>query len=951
MKKITLLLIHFIGIALFAQTPINDEPSGAIAVTVGLDDTQNIVTGTNVNATDSSVTDNTLPTPTCGNYAGGDVWYSTTVNSNGYIAIETNTTSPLLPLISIYSGNPGSLNLIRCQAFASAPTVINNRTVGEILYVRVWDRNNDNFGDFTISAYSEAAPGNDEPATAKNAPITGVGRLSFSSNVGATNSSGNNGIIDPICQNYDGGDTWFEITVPANGSFSYIGTTLFGSDFKNGGIEIYSGNLGSLVLVECKDFTSRSIITGRTANEKLYIRVWGENSNNGENLGEFGITLSITNFVGVTNDEPTTAINIPVGLNFEDQKLLASNIDATDSFSNDNSIPNPTCGDYNGGDVWFTTTVGGSGNLFIEARESFINGTAFELEDIVISVYSGVANALSLVECNQGTFFDKPKISLMGRTPNEILFIRAYDQNNQREGFFDISVYNSITNDEPSSAITLINGTTFEDQVILASNNGATDSSLSNSNLLEPTCGSYGGEDVWFKAPVGSNGTLTIETAAQSEGIDASIAIYSGTENNLVLLGCAPEVFGEATLTISNRMVNEILFVRIWDRGGSDEGSFRISAFTSVPPSNDEPANAINLTVDTPITGTNLNATDSFANDNTIPAPNCANYNGGDVWFIVNTNAEGNISVKINEITQSDVSDTGLAIYSGTPSALTLISCNDNNGNDLSRIDVSGRTANETLFIRAWTNNNNESGNFTISSFIPVIVDNDKPSTATALTKGSIFEDNPLVGTNENATDSFASDNTIPAPNCASYNGGDVWYTVNADIQGQISVEIKESSNSNITDTGMAIYSGSPSSLVLLDCNDDNIGTFSRIDITGQTVGETLYIRVWAYNNDETGEFQISAFSGNGPVLSINENEFATNTISFFPNPVTDKLILNSTGSSISAIEVRNSLGQKLSPEVNLIKKEINLASVPSGLYFITLIYNKNSETIKVIKK
>ena len=105
------------------------------------------------------------------------------------------------------------------------------------------------------------------------------------------------------------------------------------------------------------------------------------------------------------------------------------------------------------------------------------------------------------------------------------------------------------------------------------------------------------------------------------------------------------------------------------------------------PPSNDEPCNATPLTVNTTcsyVNGTNALATASAG----VPAPGCAGYSGGDVWFTAIVPASGNLYIT----TQANVmTDGGMAIYSGTCNNLTLIKCDDDgspngsgggNGND-----------------------------------------------------------------------------------------------------------------------------------------------------------------------------------------------------------------------------------------------------------------------------
>lgn len=119
---------------------------------------------------------------------------------------------------------------------------------------------------------------------------------------------------------------------------------------------------------------------------------------------------------------------------------------------------------------------------------------------------------------------------------------------------------------------------------------------------------------------------------------------------------------------------------------------------------------------------------------------------------------------------------------------------------------------------------------------------------------------------NINTTCSYTSHTTvsatastgIPAPGCASYSGGDVWFSFVVPAGGQVTVDLIDG---GITDSGMAWYTGSCGSLSLLECDDDDSvnGAMSSITRTGLTVGTTIYVRVWEYGNDAQGTFGICA--------------------------------------------------------------------------------------------
>ena len=137
---------------------------------------------------------------------------------------------------------------------------------------------------------------------------------------------------------------------------------------------------------------------------------------------------------------------------------------------------------------------------------------------------------------------------------------------------------------------------------------------------------------------------------------------------------------------------------------------------TPPPPSNDDPCNATPLSVGTSCTY--VNATNASATATAgVPVPGCAGYSGGDVWFTVIVPANGSLSVSTQA---SAMTDGGMAFYSGTCNALTLISCDDNSGTgNMPEIYSSTLTPGATIWIRVWENGNNNNGSFRICATNP----------------------------------------------------------------------------------------------------------------------------------------------------------------------------------------------------------------------------------------
>jgi len=279
-------------------------------------------------------------------------------------------------------------------------------------------------------------------------------------------------------------------------------------------------------------------------------------------------------------------------------------------------------------------------------------------------------------------------------------------------------------------------------------------------------------------------------------------------------------------------------------------------------PANDDPCNAIPLTVGTDCVFTQY--TNAAATASTgVPAPGCASYSGGDVWFTVVVPAGGSLIFDSNT---GVITDGGMAIYSGTCNALTLIECDDDdspNGN-MPRIIRTGLTPGSTVWIRFWEFGNNNNGTFRICVSIPPPPPpppvNDNPCNATLIPVGEVCNYVTYSTTGATATAG------VPAPGCASYSGGDVWFKVVVPCTGRL---VLDGQTGAITDGGMAIYRGSCNALTLIECDDDDSpnGLMPRIDRSGLVVGDTIWVRFWEFGNDASGTFGLCAQAPAAPIM------------------------------------------------------------------------------------
>jgi len=221
---------------------------------------------------------------------------------------------------------------------------------------------------------------------------------------------------------------------------------------------------------------------------------------------------------------------------------------------------------------------------------------------------------------------------------------------------------------------------------------------------------------------------------------------------------------------------------------------------------------------------------------------------------------------------------------------------------------------------------------------------NDDCSGAIVLTPGALFETNPLTGNNVSTTDSGET-----APGCASYSGGDLWYSVVVPPDGNITLETDSNPTGSGGDSGAAAYSGSCGSLVLISCNDDGgNGLYSQVVITNAMglAGQTIYFRVWEYGNNATINFQVSAYSA---TLGLGDNKIEG--FKLYPNPAND--ILNfSAQQTINDVRIYSLLGQEVMRiQPNTIKSQVDISNLSTGMYVVKVQVGDKIGSYRIIKQ
>lgn len=482
--------------------------------------------------------------------------------------------------------------------------------------------------------------------------------------------------------------------------------------------------------------------------------------------------------------------------------------------------------------------------------------------DAALWGYSGTCASLTLMGCSDNWFVGT-EILTLATTSGQTYWVRIgrLSGNNTAtmNGSLCVVATSAPSNDNPCAATALTVNSSYS--FATYSNYAA----LPSPGITAPGCGNYVGGDVWFTVTVPSSGAVSISTET-AVITDAAMAVYTGSScSSLTLVSCSNDGFGSSgfmpRLNFTCYAPGTILYVRVWDIYNARPGTFQIAAMdlggTPNPPSNNEPCAAIDLPVNsscTYVTYTNQCATASAG----IPAPGCAGYSGADVWFKVTVPVSGTLAIDSKE---SIITDGGMAIYTGSCSSLSLLSCDDNsssNGN-MPYLSVSGRTPGEVLYIRFWENGNDNNGSFGICVSDPCpggIPVNDDCSNAIPLSLGI-----PVTGRNGCAT----STGEPASPTCWTTGTlNTVWYVITAPASGRLSIRTQLGT---LVNTQIQVFSGSCGSLTSIGCNNDvtlcgNTQQWSEVVLTGLVGGANYYVRVDG-TLSLTGQFVITAIDGN----------------------------------------------------------------------------------------
>lgn len=192
--------------------------------------------------------------------------------------------------------------------------------------------------------------------------------------------------------------------------------------------------------------------------------------------------------------------------------------------------------------------------------------------------------------------------------------------------------------------------------------------SATPSTATAATCSASGvNDDVWYSFI--ATATTHLVNVAYTNNATAT-QVYSGPCGALVALSCFSGAYGNSNLLLSNLLIGDTYYVRVYSTSTSSGTSsdFAICITTPAVPSNDTCGTAIAIACGATITNTN-----ALATDDTLPTSTCgstgttASYKG--VWYTVTAVANGPLTISACGSTF----DAYLRVYTGDCTTLTCV--------------------------------------------------------------------------------------------------------------------------------------------------------------------------------------------------------------------------------------------------------------------------------------
>jgi hypothetical protein len=663
---------------------------------------------------------------------------------------------------------------------------------------------------FTLFAQ---APGGDNCSSATLIPVTSSCNFVSYTTVGATSSPQ----ATPGCSGYLGNDVWLKAVVPLSGHlqirFQQVTSNM-------------SWNVNKVDT--CTVFTSLYCKTGNgfynihdssLGGKEIYIRVWRLNS---LSAGTFSICCwepNIPDYDFCSGALPLTVGTVPNPITYP---TFGATTEST------SVVANPTCGFFQGNDLWFTAVVPSSGKIRIEWN-------SVSTMNVAAAFYSGTCGSLTQLNCvySGADAINYNNVSLAGTT----LYIRIWDANNAfTGGSFTLTAWepNTPANDFCSQAIVIPVNTSCIPSVSYTNLGCTTESTAVAAN---PSCGFYQGGDIWFQLTIPASGKLRIEKNSTAGAM--AFEVLTGTCGNFTPLSC---VYSAGALNINQpALANQVLYIRCWYANSAvNIINFTLCAWEPNTPANDFCSQALALPVQSSCVPSITYSTVGCTTEPTTiaPTPSCGFFDGSDLWFSFVMPASGHVRVELN-----DGSPATFSLYTGSCGAMQEIVCSY--PKDFGNIH-NHALAGQTVYVRVWyTNSSFIPVNFTLCIWEPPTSEFDFCANALNIPVGTTC--NP---TTYNIIGATRETGVAPNPSCVTNYNADLWFSFTMPPSGLLRVTATGGTSS--FQPQIALFSGTCGAMNQLACQISNNTTNTLNYVDSSRIGQTLYLQLWDHNYDGT---------------------------------------------------------------------------------------------------
>ncbi|MFD2824416.1 T9SS type A sorting domain-containing protein [Lacinutrix iliipiscaria] len=505
------------------STPPNDDPCGAIALTVNPDYLCGVVTGgTIAAATDTGIN-------ACFGTENNDVWFSFVATSTAHSIDLLNVSGATDMNHALFGPFPDGLppncnvaNVSGSNIMCSDPdsSLTAGLIIGQTYLVQV----NSYFGGASATTFDicigspPPPPANDDPCGAVALTVNADLACGVTT-AGTVTSALTTGIHS--CPGGEDDDVWYSFVATSTshvvqllnvvGSATDVNHTIYGPFANDNSPNCNVPNVTGAALINCSDLntsTTGGLIIGQT----YFVQVYTDTTTGGQNTS-FDICVGTP--PTVPNDEPCGAIALTVNPDF----LCGTVTSGTVEWATDSGID--SCFGFEDDDVWYSfvaTSTAHSVDL------SSVSGTT---QDMAVGIYGGfIAPDCSVTVGDNINCYDDPDpVSIsFGTTPGETYFVQVFTWTGaaNQTTTFDICIGTPPpppANDEPCGAFPLTLG---------QSCNALTGSVASSTNSGIDACFGTPDDDVWYSfVATNSNLTVSIDNVFGSV-TDMYHAVYGG---------------------------------------------------------------------------------------------------------------------------------------------------------------------------------------------------------------------------------------------------------------------------------------------------------------------------------------------------------------------------------------------------------------------------------------